>query len=249
MDFDFKGKNVIITGGAGGIGSAIVKGVALGGGHAIIIDINKNAADKVIAEFGADKVSFCKVDLSKPNEIRDAYKDLIKKHGHIDSLINNAGMLSKCKFEDLSQAEWDKVLAINLTAIFAGVQALAPHMSENGGGSIVNVASIAGKVGGGYLGTCAYASSKAAVIGITRVISKEFGPVGIRCNTVCPGYTNTTMTDVMTPEQKEKVLSSFALHRRAEPQEVANVILFLASDLASFVTGDCVDADGGMTMD
>ena len=249
MDFDFTGKNVIVTGGAGGIGRNIVKGVAEGGGKAIIVDINENDALNVIKDLGEENVFFCRIDLSNPDEIRESYNDLIEKYGHIDSLINNAGMLSRCKFEDLSQKEWDKVFAINLTAIFAGVGALAPHMISRGKGSIVNVASIAGKVGGGYLGTCAYASSKAAVIGLTKAIAREFGPFGIRCNTVCPGYTNTSMTDVMTPEQKEKVLASFALHRRAEPHEVANVILFLASDLASFITADCVDADGGMTMD
>ncbi|MEA4816558.1 MAG: SDR family NAD(P)-dependent oxidoreductase [Lachnospiraceae bacterium] len=246
---DFKGKNIIVTGGAGGIGREVAKGIVNGGGKVIIIDINKNAADEVISELGKENCEAYMVDLSNPSEIREVFGGICKKYGYIHGLANVAGIVSTKKFLDTTQEEWDKVLAINLTAMYAAISVVYPNMRDNGGGHIVNVSSIAAKVGGGLLGTCAYATSKAGVIGLTLAIAKEGGKYNINCTGVCPGYTKTAMTSIMTPEQSKNSLSLIPLNRTAKPYEIANVILFLLSDLSSFVTGEIIDADGGVTKD
>ncbi|MCC8193493.1 MAG: SDR family oxidoreductase, partial [Deltaproteobacteria bacterium] len=129
--------------------------------------------------------------------------------------------------------------------------AVYDHMKANGKGSIVNISSVAAKVGGGFLGTAAYAASKAGVIGLTKALAREGGPFGIRCNAVCPTYTPTSMTKAVTenPAFKERILKTIPLGRGALPSEVANMILFFASDLASFITGEIGDADGGCVRD
>lgn len=246
---EFNNKNVIVTGGAAGIGKAVVEGVVRGGGHAIIVDINKQAALAVQNELGNEYVSVYKTDLSKPDEIRKVFHTIIEEKTQIHSLINNAGIVNSKPFEEISQEEWDRIIAINLTGVYTALSVIYPHMKEKQYGRIVNVASVAAKRGGGFLGTSAYAASKAGVIGLTKAIAREGGPYKIACNAVCPAFTKTAMLDNMSDEIREKVTNSMPLGRGAEPQEIANVILFLASDLASFVTGEITDADGGVTMD
>lgn len=250
MAFDFTGKNVIVSGGAMGIGRAIVEGVLKGGGTAIIVDINLAAAEKTTTELGG-KVFAYKMDLGNPAEIRHVIAEIIKTFKRVDAVINNAGMLSRCKFEELSQEEWERVIQVNLTGTYTVISALFPHMREMGGGRIVNVSSVASKVGGGLLGTAAYASSKAGINGLTKAIAKEGGPFGIYCNVVCPSYTLTSMTSVLQQdaEKEQNTLKMIPLRRAAQPYEIANMILFFASDLASFVTGEIGDCDGGLTLD
>lgn len=249
ISLDFSNKNYIVTGGAGGIGRAVVEGIVSGNGNVAIVDINLEAAEKVKNEVSPERISVYKVDLSKPDEIREAYSKIIKDMGQIHGLINNAGIVSTKKFMDIDQAEWDKVMSINLTGLYAGIQAVYPQMVENKYGRIVNVASVAGKVGGGLLGTCAYATSKAGVIGLTKAVAKEGGPHNVACCAVCPSFTLTPMTAIMDEERRNKILSAIPLGRAAQPSEIANLILFYASDLASFITGEIGDADGGLTLD
>ena len=247
---DFLGKTAIVTGGANGIGKAIVQGIINGGGTAVIADINEDAARATRQELG-DAARFYKLDISDPGMVRSTIKTIVDDLKRVDILVNCAGIVSTKAFQDISDAEWEKVLRINLTGTFATCSALFGHMKDNGGGSIVNIASVAAKVGGGLLGTAAYASSKAGVIGLTKSIAREGGPFNIRCNAVCPSYTQTAMTQAITDDAAytERVLRAIPLGRRAEPQEIANMVLFLASDLASFVTGEISDVDGGLTRD
>lgn len=246
---DFTGKNVIVTGGASGIGKAVVTGVVAGGGHAIIVDLNLDAAEQVRAELGKDKVSAYKVNLADSAEIRTVFAQILADHGQVHSLINNAGIVSTVPFDEVSQAEWDKVIAINLTGVYTAISAVYPSMKEKGYGRIVNVASVAAKRGGGLLGTSAYAASKAGVIGLTKAVAREGAPYGVACNGVCPSLTLTPMTASMSEEKRNKILATIPLGRGAEPREIANMILFYASDLASFATGEISDVDGGVTMD
>lgn len=246
---DFAGKKIIVTGGASGIGRAITEGVVQGKGHAIIVDLNIEMAEKVREELGKDNVTCYKVNLADNQEIRKVFSQILSDFGQIHGLINNAGIVSTVPFEEVTQPEWDKVVAINLTGVYTAISIVYPSMKENGYGRIVNVASVAAKRGGGLLGTSAYAASKAGVIGLTKAVAREGASYGIACNGVCPSLTLTPMTSGMAPEKKERIISTIPLGRGADPKEIANVVLFYASDLASFVTGEISDVDGGVTMD
>jgi 3-oxoacyl-[acyl-carrier protein] reductase len=246
---DFNGKNYVVTGGAGGIGRAVVNGIVEGGGHVALIDINEEAGQKVCNELGTDKVRFYQGNLADTDGMKELVKRIISDYGQIHGLVNNGGIVSTKKLLDLDQEEWNRVMKINLDSIYATVSAVFPHMVEKHYGRIVNVASVAGKVGGGLLGQIAYATSKAGVIGFTKAVAKEGGPHNVACCAVCPAFTKTAMTSNMTEDTAKKILASIPLGRAADPQEIANLILFYVSDLASFITGEIGDADGGLTLD
>lgn len=247
---DFTGKTAVVTGGASGIGKAVVEGIIRGGGSAVIADINEQAGKTAQQEFGA-KAYFYSLDISEPAAIRRTFARIIEDQKRIDILVNSAGIVNTKAFNELTDADWEKVVRINLTGTFTTCSAIFDHMKALGGGSVVNIASVAGKIGGGLLGTAAYASSKAGVIGLSKALAREGGPFGIRCNAVCPSYTTTAMTQIITDstEFTERVLKMIPLGRGAHPAEIANMILFFASDLASFITGEIGDADGGLTRD
>lgn len=246
---DFKGKNIIVTGGAGGIGKEVVKGIVAGGGHAIIADIKLESAEAVRKELSEENISCYEVNLGDAQGTKEVFGKILADFTQIHGLINNAGIVSTVPFEEVSQAEWDKVIAINLTGVYATTSVIYPSMKEYGYGRILNVASVAAKRGGGLLGTSAYAASKAGVIGLTKAVAREGGLFGVTCNAVCPSYTLTPMTAIMSEEKKQRLSDMIPLGRGANPKEIANVILFYVSDLASFVTGEISDADGGITMD
>ena len=246
---EFKGKNVIVTGGASGIGYAVVSGVVARGGHAVILDLNLEAAQEVQRDLGRDKVSVYQMDLADSQKIRAVIASVIKNIGQVHVLVNCAGIVNTKPFDEIGQEEWEKVIDINLNGTYTAISAVYPHMKEKHYGRIVNIASVAAKRGGGFLGTSAYAASKAGVIGLTKAVAREGGPFGIACNAVCPAFTLTHMLDSMSEEVRRKVTASMPLGRGARPEEVAELILFLASDLASFITGEISDADGGITMD
>lgn len=247
--YKFENDVAIVTGGAQGIGKEVVKGIVAGGGRVIIADINEEVAMKTVAELG-EKVSFVKIDLGNSTETREIMEELFAKED-VNVLVNSAGVISTAAFQDLSQEEWDRVIQINLTGTFATCHPMYQHLIKRGGGRIVNVSSVAGKIGGGLLGTAAYATSKAGVNGLTKAIAKEGGKFGIRCNAVCPSYTNTEMTNALKSdkEKEAKVIAGIPLGRRAEPEEIAQMILFFASQNSSFVTGEIGDVDGGIVLD
>ena len=238
INLDFTGKKVIVTGGANGIGKAIAEGVVKAGGFVIIADLNETAAEKVRAELGEENAAVYKVDLGNSSEIREVFSRILEEQGQIHVLVNNAGIVCTVPF-----------VAINLTGVYAALQVVYPAMKEAGYGRIVNTASVAGKIGGGLLGTSAYAATKSGVIGLSKAIAKEGAKYGIACNAVCPSLTKTSMTANMGEEKYKRIVSGIPMGRPADPSEVANVILFYASDLASFVTGEVADVDGGITMD
>ena len=246
---DFTGKNVIVTGGASGIGRAVVNGVVQNGGVAVIVDINLDAAKKVQEEIGKEHVHIYKADLSNTGEIRKVFLQIIHDLGQVHVLVNNAGIVSTKPFEAITQEEWNRIISVDLTGVFAGISSVYPHMVENGYGRIVNVASVAAKIGGGLCGTSAYASAKAGVIGLTKAVAKEGAAKGVACNAVCPSLTFTPMILAEPEAKQERIRAAIPMKRGARPEEVANVILFYASDLASFVTGEISDVDGGVTMD
>jgi 3-oxoacyl-[acyl-carrier protein] reductase len=238
-----------VTGGANGIGRAIVEGIVAHGGIAIIIDIDREAAELAQSDLGKERVRFYLANLLDVEQTRAAYCRILNDFQQIHVLINNAAIISTKPFEQLSQDEWDKVIAIDLTGVFIGISSIYPHMLEKGYGRIVNIASVAGKIGGGLLGTSAYAAAKAGVIGLTKAVAREGARRGVYCNAICPSMTMTPMVLKQSFEKQAIMAEAIPLGRGAQPGEIANVVLFFASDLASFVTGEICDVDGGVTMD
>lgn len=244
----FAGKVGIITGGAQGIGFAIAKQFVGMGGKAVIVDINPETGAKACAELG--NAVFYAVDLGNADQVVSVFEQIIAEQKRVDVLINNAGIVNTDDFDKLEKEKWDKIIAVDLTAVFLTCQVCFRHMAQMGGGRIVNVASIAGKVGGGYLGTTAYAAAKAGVISLTKSVAKFGSDKNIYCNSLCPAYTKTPLVaSRLTGEKEQKVLAAMSLHRAAAPEEVANAVLFLASDAASFLQGENINCDGGMLMD
>ena len=247
--FDFKDRTVIVTGAGQGIGKEVAKGIVEGGGKVIICDINEETGKACAKELG--NACFYKMDLGDHKNIREVMAEILKENDHVTGLVNCAGIISKKPFMEITDEEWERTIRINLTGTFTTCSAIFPYFVENGGGRITNVSSVAGKIGGGLLGTAAYASSKAGVNGLTKAIAKEGGKYHINCNAVCPSFTHTPMTKSLSddPEKNAKVIGMIPLGRAAEPVEIAQMILFFASDAASFVNGEIGDCDGGIVMD
>lgn len=243
----FEGKTGIITGSAQGIGKSIAKEFVELGGKAIIVDINPEMAKRTCEELR--NAEYYIVDLGNTEETVHVFQQICKEQGRVDVLINNAGIVNTSDFDKLTMAEWNRVISIDLTAVFATCQVLFDHMAKKGGGRIVNVASIAAKVGGGYLGTAAYAAAKSGVLSLTKSVAKAGSEKNIYCNSVCPGHTKTPLITINLTSEKEKIVNqATALKRAADPEEVANAILFLASDAASFIQGENINCDGGFLM-
>ncbi|MDO4670154.1 MAG: SDR family NAD(P)-dependent oxidoreductase [Aerococcus sp.] len=250
MSFDFTNKTVIVTGGTGGIGYEVAKGVVMGGGRVVIMNRNVEKASAVAHELGENN-AYYHLDLSDSEQTRQAMQQVIAEQGPIDALVNSAGMISMVPFEELDDAEWAKIIQINLTGTYLVNQEIFNHFKTQGGGRIVNVSSVAGKLGGGLLGTAAYAAAKGGVNALTKAVAKAGGPFNIACNAVCPSYTDTPMTASIhdNPENEERIKNLSVFHRGARPEEPAQMILFFASDQASFITGEIGDVAGGIVMD
>lgn len=226
QNVSFHGKTGIITGGAQGIGKAIAEQFVAMGGRAVIVDINPVTGEETCRELG--NAAFYAVDLADAEQVVRVFEQIIADEKHVDVLINNAGIVNTDDFQDLPLEQWNKILAVDLTAVFLACQVCFRHMAGIGGGRIVNVASIAGKVGGGYLGTAAYAAAKSGVISLTKSVAKAGSDKNIYCNSLCPAYTKTPLVATrLTGEKEAKVLAAMSLHRAATPEEVANGVLFL----------------------
>jgi len=250
MKYDYQDKSVIVTGGAKGIGYEVVKGIVEGGGKVALLDIDDDAATKTAKESG-DKVRTYHADQGNREEANKVFTQVVKDFTNVDALVNVAGVISAKSFDELPPEEWDRTIKINLTGPYNTVHAIWSYFKANGGGRIVNVSSVAGKIGDGLLGTAAYASSKAGLNGFTKAIAKEGGKFGIYANAVDPSFTHTSMTTSLSedPVKNQKVIGIIPLGRPAEPVEIAQMILFFGCDAASFITGEIGDADGGVVMD
>lgn len=249
---DFTKKNVIVTGASSGIGKAIAEGIAQRGGNVINIDIDDKKGSQVCNvlenEYGV-KARCYYGDLGDHTSLAKLIYEVIEEFGQIHVLINNAGIVSTKSFEDLSLEEFKKILDIDLTSYFITSHIIYKHMKDNGGGRIVNLSSVAAKRGGGLLGTAAYATAKNGVIGLSKAIAKEGAKYNIACNAVCPSWTKTAMTSGLSHEKEELIRDSLLLRRPAEPKEIAAMVIFFASDDASFITGEVGCVDGGYSMD
>jgi NAD(P)-dependent dehydrogenase (short-subunit alcohol dehydrogenase family) len=189
------------------------------------------------------------VDVADLQASQDALSQLIADWGGVDILVNNAAVLSTTPFQQLEAAEWDRVMAVNLRGVYGMCRAVAGIMTRQGYGRIINIASVAAKRGGGLVGSAAYATSKAGVIGLTKAVARELAPHGVTVNAICPGPVQSPMIAGMSDAQRTRVLETVPLGRFAHPGEIGAAVVYLSSDEAAFVTGEVLDVDGGLTMD
>lgn len=246
----FEGKVAIVTGAAQGIGKAIVLALAAEGAKVVVNDINLNKAEAVatqIREMGQNAIAV-QADVSKATEVNQMVEATLKEFGTIDILVNNAGVLRPTRLEEITEEEWDWVMATNVKGVFLCTKAVLPTMKTKRSGKIVNMASIAGRSTSTF-GGAHYTASKAAVLGLTRHTAREVSLFNINVNSLSPGSINTEMVrGSSTPERLEAEAAKIPLGRLGTPEEVADLVLFLASDEASFMTGATVDINGGDLM-
>ena len=241
------GKVALITGAARGIGKAIALKFAQEGADVAFTDLVINeAAEETIAEIAAfgHKVKGYASNAASFDETHTVVEEILKEFGHIDILVNNAGITKDGLVLRMSEAQWDAVIAVNLKSAFNFIHAVIPSMARQKGGSIINMASIAGQMGNP--GQINYASSKAGLIAMAKTVAKEMGSRGIRANAIAPGYVISEMTEALPQSVRDEFVKMIPLGRGASVDEIASVALFLASDLASYVTGQVIAVNGGM---
>ena len=239
-----KGKVAIITGGTRGIGLEIVKVFKENNAEVILFGSKKETVDKAISELEKENilVEGYYPNLSNPQEIEEVIKEIINKHNKIDILVNNAGISANKKIEDTTYEDFEKIMDLNVNDIFNMTKAVVPYMKDQKEGVIINTSamvSIYGQPSG-----VGYPASKFAVNGITKSLARELGPANIRVNAVAPGVTNTDMVANLPKEMIEPLIKTIPLGRIGEPRDIANAFLFLASPLASYVTGEILSVDG-----
>lgn len=240
------GRIAIVTGAARGIGQAIAVKLASEGADIALCDVEKGWLAETAGLITAKgrRVECYAVDVSAGAAVQTAVDQISEKFGKIDILVNNAGITRDTLLIRMSEEDWDKVLAVNLKGAFLFMKAVARPMMKQRTGAIVNVASIIGLIGNA--GQCNYAASKAGLIALTKSVAKELAARNIRANAVAPGFIKTKMTEKLTEDIQKKMLEAIPLGRFGLPEDVANVVLFLASDAASYVTGQVLTVCGGM---
>jgi len=247
---DLKDKVAIVTGARRGMGITHALVLAKDGVKVVVADISLEDCQKVVEEIeknGGEAIAV-KCDVSKKEEVKEMVKETVEKFGKVDILVNNAGITQFKPFLELTEEEWDRTIDINLKGYFLCAQATAEEMAKQKAGVIVNIASVAmGQQGIGFPTLVHYCASKGGIVGMTEALAVELAPFGIRVNAIAPGMIDTPMIDPVKkdPGTMEAMLARVPMHRVGKPEEVSNMVLFLASDASSYITGSTVVIDGG----
>jgi len=245
MPNSIEGKTALVTGAAGVMGLAVVKALLAEGASVAMVDVAEKRLRELSCELGPKAVPAA-FDVTDPSAIQRELARLEAGVGAVDILVNNAGILSNNKSQSTTPDEWRRVMEINLGGMFYLSRAVIPGMKARRWGRIVNVSSLAAQTGGLTAGT-AYAASKGGVISLTRSLAAETAAFGITANAIAPAYVKTPMiTEQLTEEQRQGILSKIPVGRFCEPEEFAHVVLFQASPLAGFITGDVINLNGGL---
>lgn len=239
----FAGQVCLVTGGSGGIGIGIAKKFVQEGAKVVLIDLNENALKEAMKSTGAS--SYIAVNVTKESEVNAATAKIIQQYGQIDVLVQSAGVTGKTgiKTHEVDAKNFQFVYDVNVLGLFLFCRAVLPHMVKRNYGRLVNIASVSGKEGNA--GMLAYSSSKAAVIGLTKVIGKEYAETGITCNALAPAVVRTPMVAAMPATQVKYMTDKIPMKRCGEIDEIANVVAYISSKEASFTTAFCYDATGG----
>jgi 3-oxoacyl-[acyl-carrier protein] reductase len=235
----------LVTGGATGIGAAIVRKFVQEGIQVAVCDVDTDNGQNLATELGT-AARFYRVDIADESEVNVIVDKIIKEFGRIDVLVNNAGVTKDTLLIRMTKEDWERVLQVNLTGTFLVTKAVAKYMIKQRYGRIVNIASVIGIIGN--FGQTNYAASKAGIIAFTKSCAKELARRNIMVNAIAPGFIKTRMTEVIPDEIKESYLKLIPLGRFGEPEDVANVVMFLSSDGASYLTGQTICVDGGLVM-
>lgn len=247
----FDNRVAVITAGGSGIGAATARCFAVEGASVVIADLSGKRAEAVATEITASggKAVWIKMDAADPEGVQATNKLAMDTYGQLDVMFNNAGLADVGRLEDLSLESWNRVVAVTLTSVFLGMKYCLPIMHRLGKGTIVNTASISGT--GADYGMSSYNAAKAGVINLTRTAAMENAKHNIRVNCVCPGAINTRVPELLGGNRADEFRriqgEAHPLGRMGEPEEIAQTVLFLASDDASFITGEAIRVDGGIT--
>ena len=242
------GKVALVTGAAQGIGKAVALLLARNGADIVVSDINLEKAEETAKEVQilGRKALAIKVDVAKSDDVDKMVQAILAQFGHIDILINNAGIARDKLILRMTEEDWDAVLNINLKGTFNCTKAVVRHMSKQKSGKIVSIASVVGEMGNAGQGN--YAASKAGVIGFTKTIAREFAQRGINVNAIAPGYIETPMTEALPDKVKEDLKRLIPMDRLGKPEDVAEAVLFLVSESANYITGQVLNVNGGIYM-
>ena len=241
---DLKNRVVFITGGTSGYGKAMARAFCAKGARVIIAARHEDRLAEAKAEIG--DVDTLKMDVTDYAAWAALPEWINARYGHIDVLVNNAGITKDGLMLRMTEQQWDAVLNVNLKSAFNFIHACAPSMLRQRGGSIINMSSVVGV--NGNAGQCNYAASKAGMIALAKSIAQELGPKGVRANAVAPGFIETAMTAQLPEEIRKDWMKKIPLRRGGQTEDIANVCLFLASDMSSYVSGQVIQIDGGMNM-
>jgi 3-oxoacyl-[acyl-carrier protein] reductase len=245
MNIDLSGRTAVVTGSTRGIGRAVAQALAESGARVAVVGRDRDKAAAVAAEIGKGAMGFgC--DVSDTSAVTALIADVEKELGGIDILVNNAGITRDNLVMRLKDEDWDEVLDANLRGAFAAIRAVSRGMMKKRRGRIINMASVVGITGN--KGQANYAASKAGLIALTKSVAKELGSRNILVNAIAPGFIETEMTDAMTPEARATLNGLIPLERLGRPEDIAAMVVFLASDHAAYVTGQVLVVDGGMVM-